>query len=111
MRICLRAEISCRIAATGATAWYRQGGYAEQEQTWGSYPDVYVKVYEAPPNAKAAFPFVAIINLVYVPHRVFVRSLGDLIQLLNMLMPLFEHHSRPDQEVGDALVGTNDAGD
>ena len=90
--------------------YLQEQGYAEQEQVWGSYPDVYLKVYEAPHGTDTEFSFVAILNLVAFPHRVLLRDLSDLIQLVNWLHPLFAHHYRPDQATGDALVGSQDAG-
>ncbi|HZO88393.1 MAG TPA: hypothetical protein VFB38_08635 [Chthonomonadaceae bacterium] len=90
-------------------AFLAQQGYAEPEQVWGPYPDVYIKVYEARPDAQARFQFVAICNLVTVPHRVFIRDINGLIQLLNLLMPLFAQYSRPEEQVGEALFGSQGA--
>ncbi len=86
-----------------------QQGYADQEQVWGQYPDVYVKVYEAKPGAAAAFQYAAVVNLVRFPHHVFIRDINGLIQLLHQLLPLFALHSRPDQDTGDALFGSQGA--
>lgn len=86
-----------------------QQGYGEQEQVWGQYPDVYVKVYEAHRGAAAAFKYVAILNLVCFPHHVFIRDLNSLIQMLHLLLPLFQQHSRPEEDTGDALFGSQGA--
>ncbi len=86
-----------------------QRGYIGNERVWGQYPDVYVKVYEAPSKSSVEFPFIAVLNLVSSPHHILLRDLNGLVQLLHAVMPLFEKHSRPDAEVGDALSGTQGA--
>jgi hypothetical protein len=84
-------------------------GYADQEQVWGQYPDVYVKVYEARPDAVATFRFVAVLNVVCFPHHVFIRDLNGLVQLITLLQPLFKLHGRPDEASGEALFGSQGA--
>ena len=87
----------------------QQQGYAEQEQVWGQFPDAYVKVYEAGRDAPARYKYVAILSLVHFPQHVFIRDLNDLIELLHKLLPLFAQHSRPEEDTGDALFGTQGA--
>jgi hypothetical protein len=99
-------------AVTDSLQWsdfLAQRGYTDQEQVWGDYPDAYIKVYEAAPRAQTEFQFVAILNLVALPHHVFLRDLNSLVQLLTLLMPLFKHHSRPDADTGEALFGSQGA--
>lgn len=91
------------------SGYLEQQGYEAQEQAWGNYPDAYLKVYEARPGAVAAFKFVAILNVVRFPHHVFIRDLNGLVQLVTLLQPLFQRHSRPDADTGDALVGSQGA--
>ncbi len=86
-----------------------QQGYASQEQVWGQYPDVYIKVYEAKPGSATAFQYAAILNLVRFPHHVYIRDINGLLQLLHQLLPLFALHSRPEQDTGEALFGTQGA--
>ena len=89
--------------------YLEQQGYARQEQVWGQYPDAYIKVYEAKRDAPAPFKYTAILNLVCFPHHVFVRDLNGLIQLLHLVMPLFQGCSRPEEDTGDALFGSQGA--
>ena len=91
------------------SAYLEAQGFAEPEQVWGHYPDMYIKVYEARPNASTAFKFAAVLNLVCLPHHVFIRDLNDLVLLLNRLLPLFKQHSRPDEDAGEALLGSQGA--
>ena len=89
--------------------YLQQQGYAEQEQVWGQYPDAYVKVYEARSEAPAEFKYVAILSLVHFPHHVFIRDLNGLLDMLHKLLPLFAQHSRPKEDTGDALFGSQGA--
>lgn len=91
------------------SSFLEQQGYARTEQVWGQYPDVYLKVYEARSDAPADYKFTAVLNLVCFPHYVFVRDLNGLIQLLNLVLPLFGQHSRPAEDAGDALFGSQGA--
>jgi hypothetical protein len=85
-------------------------GYAEQTQLWGDYPDAYIRVHEAQPDARAEFRFIAILTLVSRPHRIFLRDLNELIRFLDWMAPVFAYHSGPEPEAGDALFGTQDVG-
>jgi hypothetical protein len=87
-------------------AHLEQQGYAPEEKVWGQYPDAYLKVNEARPGAVAAYRFVATLNLVNFPHHIFVRDLNGLIQLLRLVLPLFDGHSRPHQAAGEDLFGS-----
>ena len=91
--------------------YVEQQGFTSHEQVWGHYPDTYIKVNEARPGAATAFQFVATLNLIHLPHHIFVRDLNGLIELLNLVLPLFQNHSRATEAVGDALFGSQGADD
>lgn len=89
--------------------YLQRQGYSQNERVWGYFPDMYVRVYEAERNAPAEFPYVAVMNLVQEPRRVFLRDMNDLIAFLRLVLPLLAHYRPPEGNLGDALSGTQGA--